>query len=139
MPYKITNSNLPSESDSHMSPNQLDYFRGKLLALKSEFEESSRNRQLKLNDADTNPIEEVERSAIAIDRDIEIRNQARNRNMIQKINHALDLIEKGGYGYCQESDEPIGIKRLEADPTALFCLDVQESYERGKRPVSNFD
>lgn len=128
----------PCETTEYMNPNHLEYFREKLLAIKADLEELIKNNSNAMR-IESEVIEEVERSARAVTRDFEIQNRARNFDMIRKINQALDRISDGSYGYCQETEEPIGLKRLEANPVALFCLEVQTDIEReGKRAVSDF-
>jgi DnaK suppressor protein len=127
----------PCETE-YMNENQLEYFREKLLVIKSDLEESikSSSNSMKI---ESEVIEEVEKSARAVARDFEIQNRARNLDMVRKINQALDRISDGSYGYCQETEEPIGLKRLEANPVALFCVEVQVEIEReGKQAVSGF-
>lgn len=127
----------PCETE-YMNQNQLDYFRKKLLVIKSDLEESIKNSSNSMK-IESEVIEEVEKSARAVARDFEIQNRARNLEMVRKVNQALERISDGSYGYCQETEEPIGLKRLEANPVALFCLDVQAEIEReGKRAVSGF-
>lgn len=122
----------------YMNPEQLEYFRRKLLLIKSELEESIKNSSKEIK-IESEVIEEVEKSARAVARDFEIQNRARNLDMIRKINQALERINDGSYGYCQETEEPIGLKRLDANPVALFCLEVQMEIEReGKRAASGF-
>lgn len=122
----------------YMNPEQLEYFRRKLLLIKSELEESIKNSSKEIK-IESEVIEEVEKSSRAVARDFEIQNRARNLDMIRKINQALERINDGSYGYCQETEEPIGVKRLEANPVALFCLEVQMEIEReGKRAASGF-
>ncbi|MBU0994141.1 MAG: TraR/DksA family transcriptional regulator [Proteobacteria bacterium] len=124
-----TRSGVTWEKGHYMSKRQLDYFYNKLIALKAELENTVRKSLLKMKASDTHPIEEFERSALAIDRDIEIQTQAINWSLIQRIDQALERINDGSYGYCLETEEPIGIERLEANPLSIFCLTVQEQYE----------
>lgn len=127
----------PCETE-YMNQNQLDYFREKLLVIKADLEESinSSSNAMKI---ESEVIEEIERSARAVARDYAIQTRARNLERVRKINQALDRISDGSYGYCQETEEPIGLKRLEANPVALFCVEVQVEIEReGKRAVSGF-
>lgn len=127
----------PCETE-YMNQNQLDYFREKLLVTKADLEKSIKNSSSAMK-IESEVIEEVERSARAVSRDFEIQTRARNLEMVRKINQALERISGGSYGYCQETEEPIGLKRLEANPVALYCLEVQMEVEQeGKRAVSGF-
>lgn len=132
-----TGSGLIMESDSYMSPLQLEYFREKLLRIKSELKDSIRKNLIDMNENDSRPIEVVERSSMAVEKEIEIQNQSRNWLMNQSVNQALERINDGSYGYCIETEEPIGIKRLEANPTALYCLDVQEEHEMAEKRLKS--
>lgn len=117
------------KNDHYMTSDQLDYFREKLLTLKAELIGTTRKSLMKMKESDSRPIEEMERSVLAFDREMEIRNQTRNWNLVRRIDDALEQIEAGTYGYCQETEEPIGVERLEANPVSVFCLAVQEKYE----------
>lgn len=119
-----------------MTPHQIDYFLKKLIAWRNELSGYTRKSLIKMNEMDSRPIEEMERSAQAVDRDIEIRNQARNWQLIQRIDKALERIDQGTYGYCEETEEPIGFDRLEASPVASYCLYVQERLERNQRKLN---
>lgn len=114
----------------YMSSVQLDYFRNKLLSWRAELVESTRNTMMKLNDeSELPPIEEMERSVQAVEREITLQAQNRNWHLIKQIDQALIRIDDGTYGYCEESDEPIGFGRLDANPIALYCISVQEIFE----------
>lgn len=114
----------------YMSSVQLNYFRSKLLKWRAELVESTRNTMIRINDeSEIPPIEEMERSVQAVELEIALQSQNRNWNLIKQIDSALLRIDEGSYGYCQESDEPIGFARLDANPVALYCISVQEHYE----------
>jgi len=135
----IASSHLSLDNEPYMGTRQREYFREKLLTLKSELEETIKKVLIKLNTS-TIPTEEVEKSSAGIEREMDLRAYARNRDMIQRINQALERIDDGSYGYCQETDEPIGFKRLDANPTAIFCITSQEVFERsGSHLVSDYD
>lgn len=115
----------------YMSPVQLEYFRKKLLKWRSELVESTRDIMLKLNnEADVPPIEEMERSVQSLERELTLQSQSRNWHLIKQIDRALVRIDDGTYGYCEESDEPIGFGRLDANPVAVYCLSIQEYMEQ---------
>ena len=75
----------------------------------------------------------ADRASLETDRSLELRTRDRARKLIGKIDAALKRIEEGTYGYCEETDEPIGIKRLEARPIATLCIEAQERHERLER------
>ncbi|MFA6009222.1 MAG: TraR/DksA family transcriptional regulator [Desulfobacteraceae bacterium] len=120
---------MPHPDEPYMTFEQLTYFRGKLLSWRAELSFDYRNSLKKMNEPDSRPIEEMERSAHAVDREIDLYNQTRLHQLIRRIDEALDRIELGTYGYCEETDEPIGLDRLEASPVASYCLSVQEQLE----------
>jgi DnaK suppressor protein len=130
-------SSFSARIDEHyMNPKQLDYFKKKLLQWRLELEWDQRKSLKSMNDTDIRPIEEMERSVQAVDREIEIQNQVRIHDLIRKIDRALDRIEAGSYGYCEKTEEPIGIERLKASPVAAYCLGVQERIELRERKFS---
>lgn len=125
----------PTESEPYMSKRQLAYFREKLTAWKEEILLGNRET---INGMQENvaPIPDlVDRAASEADRALELRTRDRQRKLINKIDAALRRIEIGEYGYCEETGEPIGVKRLEARPTATLCLEAQERHERKERTV----
>ena len=129
-------SQMSRPSEPYMNQEQLSYFRRKLLAWREELASDHRKSLQKMNDVDFRPIEEMERSAQAVDRDIEIRTQVRIYQLIQRIDESLDRISEGTYGYCEETEEPIGIERLEASPAAAYCLSVQELIEQKEKKLN---
>jgi DnaK suppressor protein len=121
---------IPLFQEPYMSPRQLDYFHDKLMSLRAELTESNRRNLHSIDDSDAPPIEEVERSVQAMDREIALKTQVRNWELIRMIDAALTRIENGTYGYCEETEEPIGFGRLDANPVAVYCLSVQEEIEQ---------
>ncbi len=125
----------PTENEPYMGKKQLKYFKDKLLAWKEEILLGNRET---INGMQENvaPIPDlVDRASSEADRALELRTRDRLRKLINKIDSALRRIEVGDYGYCEETGEPIGIKRLEARPTATLCLEAQERHERKERTV----
>ncbi|MDE2165343.1 MAG: RNA polymerase-binding protein DksA [Alphaproteobacteria bacterium] len=123
----------PSETEEFMNPVQREYFRQKLLRWRTELlaESSATLQQLKeesLAEADI-----ADRATLETDRYTELRTRDRERKLISKIDAALMRIEDGTYGYCEETAEPIGIRRLEARPIATLSLEAQERHERMER------
>jgi DnaK suppressor protein len=125
----------PTENEPYMSKKQLKYFREKLQAWKEEILQANRET---INGMQENvaPIPDlVDRAASEADRALELRTRDRLRKLINKIDSAIRRIDTGDYGYCEETGEPIGVKRLEARPTATLCLEAQERHERKERTV----
>jgi DnaK suppressor protein len=123
-------------TEFYMTPHQLNHFRNKLLVLREQLSESTRNIRFKINQTDSRPIEEMERSVMSLERDVEFQKQTRNWETIRDIDLALQRIIDGTYGYCEETEEPIGIGRLEANPMTRFCLSVQEHFEMTGRGLN---
>ena len=130
MLFEMENSSYGTwKSDHYLNQRQLEYFREKLIRYRKEIEETSHKNFWLINESDNRPIEEMERSAMAFDKEIEIHNHVRNYRLIKKIDQALERINDGTYGYCEATEEPIGIGRLEANPVTTFCFDVQNHIE----------
>ena len=120
----------PNENEPYMNKAQLDYFREKLLKWREDLQKESvetlhHMQEESLNEADVN-----DRASSETDRSLELRTRDRERKLIFKINEALERIEEGTYGFCEETGVPIGIARLEARPIATLCLEAQELHER---------
>jgi DnaK suppressor protein len=128
-------ASLTQPEKPYMNPEQLAYFREKLLSWRGELDCSLRRRIRKIHQGDDRPIEDMERCAQAFDREIEISNQIRTRQLILRIDEALERIDTGTYGYCMETEEPIGLERLAASPVAAHCLSVQERMEQKKNKI----
>jgi DnaK suppressor protein len=116
-----------------MNPQQLEYFRLKLLRWRAELLAESGETQRHLKEESLLKPDLTDRASLETERAIELRTRDRERKLISKIDAALERIEDGSYGYCEESDEPIGIRRLEARPTATLSLEAQERHERMER------
>jgi DnaK suppressor protein len=123
----------PSESEPFMNPRQQDYFRQKLLAWKEEIISESRETLATLQDDSANLPDLVDRASSETDKAIELRARDRQRKLISKIDEALARIDDGTYGYCEETGEPISLKRLEARPTATLSVEAQERHERREK------
>ncbi len=120
----------PTEQEDYMNPFQQEYFRRKL----TEWKEVLFNESLEtLNHLQTEAHDEADindRASTETDRFLELRTRDRERKLIIKIDEALDRIRQGNYGFCEETGEPIGVKRLEARPIATLSLEAQERHER---------
>jgi DnaK suppressor protein len=123
----------PSEDETFMSERQLEYFRQKLLNWKEDILRESRETLSHLQSETENHPDIADRASSETDRALELRTRDRQRKLIAKIDEALQRIEEGVYGYCEETGEPIGIARLDARPIATLSLEAQERHERRER------
>jgi DnaK suppressor protein len=123
----------PSDDEPFMNERQREYFRGKLIAWKEEILRESRDTLQALQDDTQNLPDLADRASSETDRAIELRARDRQRKLIAKIDAALKRIEDGSYGYCEETGEPISLKRLEARPIATLSIEAQERHERRER------
>ena len=123
----------PSENEQFMNPLQLEYFRQKLLRWRAELLAESTETLQHLKEESLAEPDLTDRASLETERAIELRTRDRERKLISKIDAALLRIEDGSYGYCEETDEPIGIRRLEARPIATLSLEAQERHERMER------
>jgi RNA polymerase-binding transcription factor len=123
----------PTEDEPFMNPLQLEYFRQKLLAWRTELLEESSETLHHLQEESLSEPDIADRASLETDRSLELRTRDRERKLISKINEALRRIEEGSYGYCEETNEPISLRRLEARPIATLSLEAQERHERMER------
>lgn len=123
----------PTEKESFMNPLQQEYFRRKLLQWKQDLiEESNQTLQSLQEDSLAQP-DIADRATAETDRALELRTRDRFRKLISKIDAALRSIDDGTYGFCEETGEPIALKRLEARPIATLSIEAQERHERMER------
>ena len=127
---KIPDGYIPSDKEEFMNPLQLAYFRKKLLDWKNELINGASDTILGLSEETLQKPDAADRAQLEADASILLRARDRERKLISKIDAALRRIDDGSYGYCQETDEPINLKRLEARPIASLSLDAQEKHER---------
>lgn len=120
----------PSNSEEYMSPLQLSYFKLQLLKLKQDTLADSRETLEHLQVAGLSQPDLNDQAAMAAEVAIELRNGDRKRKLIAKIDEALEKIQTGEYGYCDETGEPIGLDRLKARPVASLCIEAQERHEK---------
>lgn len=123
----------PSESEPFMNDRQKEYFRQKLLRWKEEILRESKETLDNLQKENENHPDFADRASNETDRSIELRARDRQRKLIAKIDAALARIDDGTYGYCEETGEPISLKRLEARPIATLSIDAQERHERKEK------
>jgi len=126
------------EIDSHseedfMSPSQIAYFRGKLISWREQLIEECSQTINQMQDTIVNEPDTIDVACNEVNQTIELRTRDRERKLINKIDEALRRIENGTYGYCEETGEPISLKRLEARPIATLSLEAQERHERREK------
>jgi DnaK suppressor protein len=129
----------PSNNEEYMNPIQLEYFRQKLLSWREELLTNSKDTLQHLKEENWNEPDLNDRASLETETNFELRTRDRYRKLIDKIDAALQRIENGEYGYCEETGEEIGIKRLEARPVATLCIEAQESHENYERQHLDFD
>lgn len=123
----------PSEKEPFMNDRQREYFRAKLLAWKDEILRESKVTLQTLQEENVNHPDLADRASSETDRAIELRSRDRQRKLISKIDAALQRIEDNTYGYCEETGEPISLKRLEARPIATLSVEAQERHEKREK------
>jgi DnaK suppressor protein len=123
----------PSEKEPFMNDRQREYFRAKLLAWKDEIIKESKITLQTLQEENVNHPDLADRASSETDRAIELRARDRQRKLISKIDAALQRIEDNTYGYCEETGEPISLKRLEARPIATLSVEAQERHEKREK------
>jgi DnaK suppressor protein len=128
-----TKTYRPSDKEPFMNERQRDYFRLKLFAWKEEILKEAKETLLHLQEENQNHPDLADRASSETDRAIELRARDRQRKLIAKIEEALGRIEDGSYGYCEETGEPIALRRLEARPIATLSVEAQERHERRER------
>ena len=134
MPAELIEDNYrPSEEEPFMNDRQRDYFRRKLLAWKEDILRESRETLVVLQSENENHPDLADRASSETDRAIELRARDRQRKLIAKIDAALGRLDDGTYGYCEETGEPIALKRLDARPIATLSVEAQERHERRER------
>ena len=123
----------PSEDEEFMSPLQAEYFRQKLLRWRAELRKEADGTLASLSQGGILEPDITDRASVETDRALELRTRDRARKLISKIDQALGRIENATYGYCEETGEPISIRRLEARPIATMSIEAQERHERMER------
>lgn len=123
----------PNKKEEYMNDMQLEYFRQKLLNWKKELLAQSSDTLEELRQGGLNQPDDIDRASLETDKSIDLRTKDRARKLIVKIDAALERIEDGNYGYCDETGEEIGVERLMARPIATLCVEAQERHERLER------
>lgn len=138
MPSDLTAPLLPPDyrpgaDEEFMNPLQREYFRRKLLDWRDELLRESSDTRENLQTESLSRPDLTDRATMETDRAIELRTRDRERKLIMKIEAALERIADGTYGYCEETGEPIALRRLEARPVATLGLEAQERHERKEK------
>ena len=123
----------PSDDEEFMNPMQAEYFRQKLLRWRGDLVKEANGTLASLGEGGILEADIADRASVETDRALELRTRDRARKLIGKIDQALERIETGTYGYCEETGEPISVARLEARPIATLSLEAQERHERKER------
>jgi DnaK suppressor protein len=132
-PVTLPSDYRPSEKEPFMNPRHLEYFRQKLVVWRKELLKGSEKTLENLQDGGPQEADLADRASTEVERGLELRTRDRARKLISKIDAALERIEDGSYGLCEETGEPITLKRLEARPVATLSIDAQERHERFER------
>ncbi len=131
--HDVPTDYVPAEDEPFMNERQRAYFRKKLLAWKNDILREARETLDHMQSDSSNHPDLADRASSETDRAIELRARDRQRKLINKIDLALQRIDEGTYGYCEETGEPIGVKRLDARPIATLSLEAQERHERREK------
>ena len=123
----------PAADEDFMSPRQAEYFRLKLLRWRNDLLRDADGTLASLSEGGILEADITDRASVETDRALELRTRDRARKLISKIDQALQRIEGGTYGFCEETGEPIGLRRLEARPIATLSIEAQERHERMER------
>jgi DnaK suppressor protein len=132
-PVKLPKGYVPSEDEKFMNAKQQEYFRQKLIAWKAEIAAETLNTVEYLKGESVSHPDPADTAAANADRRMELRTKDRLRKLTNQIDKALRRIEDGTYGYCEETGDPIRLKRLDARPIAKKSIEAQEMHERGER------
>lgn len=133
MSVDLSDDYKPSDKEEFMGPLHQAYFRKLLEAWKADIIDGAKKTIVNLQDESGSLPDVVDRASAESDKALELRTRDRQRKLISKIDSALRRIDEGTYGFCDATGEPIGLRRLEARPTATLSLEAQERHERGER------
>jgi DnaK suppressor protein len=129
----IADAYRPSEDEPYMCARQAEYFRRKLLAWREDILRGSDQTLRQLKEEDTRVPDATDWASAEVQRNFQLRTRDRERKLLSKIESALRRIEDGTYGYCEETQEPIGLRRLEARPIATLSIEAQQRHERREK------
>ena len=123
----------PTEDEPYMNDNQREYFRRKLLSWRDESLRGSNETLRQLKEEESRVADMTDWASFETERNFQLRARDRERKLLSKIDEALRRIEEGTYGFCEETQEPIGLRRLEARPIATLSIEAQERHERREK------
>jgi DnaK suppressor protein len=123
----------PADTEEFMNPLQVEYFRQRLLRWRTDLLREADDTLASLSEGGIHEADITDRASVETDRALELRTRDRARKLIAKIDQALNRIDTGAYGFCEETGEPIGLRRLEARPIATLSIEAQERHERMER------
>ena len=129
----FTEDYVPSEDEPYMNPRQLEYFRRKLLSWREQLLKESGESLKRLREDSIRETDVLDQGTLETSSNLKLSTRDRCLVLVEEIDDALDRIQDGSYGYCEDTGEEIGLKRLEARPTATLCIEAQEWRERGRR------
>ena len=125
---------IPSSKEKYMCAKHKKFFTDELLRWKSDINKAnSLGNILNSNDDNVSSADVVDQASSYTDKSVEMKALNRSRKLISKINAALQRLKEGTYGYCEETGEPIGLKRLMARPVATLSIEAQERHERDEK------
>ena len=130
---QISRSYIPSEKEEFMCSKQIEYFKKVLTSWRNEIIQGSSSTIDHLKEESSNKPDSTDRATIESERSLELRTRDRERKLLSKINKALKKLEDGSYGYCEETMQPISIKRLVARPIATLSVEAQEMHEKSEK------
>lgn len=133
---KLPKGYKPTDAEEYMCDKQLEYFKQKLIQWREDLRAESQNTVDHLKQENWNESDLNDRASVEVEAAMELKTRDRYRKLINKINAAIGRIEDGTYGFCEETGDPIGIKRLEARPIATMTIEAQERHERFERSHS---
>jgi DnaK suppressor protein len=134
---KLTEQDIINWSgDDYMNADHLEFFKERLLQMQQELLSNANATASHLQEQEATP-DPADRATLEEEYALELRTRDRERKLLQKIQSTLRLIEEGNYGYCEDTGEPIGLKRLLARPTASLSVEAQERRERMKRQYAD--
>lgn len=138
-PAKLPAGYKPTEKEEYMNPQQMEYFRQKLLTWRKELMDESRETLDHLHEENWHQADIADRASLETEAGVELRTRNRYLKLISKIDSAIRRIEEGDYGYCEDTGDEIGLKRLEARPVVTRTTEAQERYERAEKQYSDDD
>jgi DnaK suppressor protein len=137
MQVELPDNYVPTENEPYMNPIQIEYFRRSLLVWREQLLLESEKTLNKLKEDKDRDIEAVDQGTSESATAFELRTRDRYRKLLKKIDNALERIKDGSYGFCEETGEEIGIRRLLARPVAILSIEAQEKHERDEKNRSD--